>query len=176
MLRISGRGARSVVDAIVLVGALINGGVGALSLFAPSLFLAAVGLAGQTVTPASAVFGDYAGARELALGVGLLGFRVSGRYGGLCGVLVVAGVANAIDAGGSVVAQRWEQLPGAVLFTVAYLIAAIFLEKRFDLRSLGAAASVSSRSTSLSVAMRRQMRAILRSMAPRWLRRSARAD
>jgi hypothetical protein len=114
---------------LVVVGALINGAVGALSLFAPAAFLNVVGQGAQDVTPATAVLAHYAGGRELALAAALVVFLGARAWPLLVGALIVAALANAIDAAGATAAQRWVQLPGAVLFAVVYACAAIWLSR-----------------------------------------------
>src|SRR5215469_13549584 len=93
------------VGAIVILGALFNAAVGALSLLNPSGFLAMVGGGDQDLTPGVTVFAGYAGARELAIAVALL-VLVALRAGpALVGVLVIAGLANAIDVIGAILAE-----------------------------------------------------------------------
>ena len=70
---VGGRLAGVVAGAIVIAGALLNTAVGVLSLVAPSVVLAAVGQGGQELSPATLVFAGYAGARELGIGLLLLG-------------------------------------------------------------------------------------------------------
>ncbi len=119
----------TVVGAIVILGALFNGAVGALSLLSPASFLATVGHAAQEVTPGVLLFAAYASARELAIAAALLGLLVVRAAHPLIGVLLVAALANAIDAAGAVAAQRWAQLLGAVVFGVAYACAAMWFSR-----------------------------------------------
>ncbi len=66
------RRARVLLGAVVIVGALFNAAVGLFSLLTPAAFLAAVGQTTPVVTPSTSVFAEYAGARELAIAVGLI--------------------------------------------------------------------------------------------------------
>jgi hypothetical protein len=103
--------------------------VGALSLLSPAGFLALVGEGRQDLSPGIVVFASYAGARELAIAVALLVLLAARAVPALVGVLVVAAVVNALDVGGAVLADRWVQVPGAVIFTIAYASAAIWLSR-----------------------------------------------
>jgi hypothetical protein len=111
---------RVVVAAIVLVGVLFNAAVGLLSLIVPSAFLGLVGETTFPVTPSAAVFAEYAGARELAIAVALAACAALRITPALAAVLGVAAIANVIDAIAAVASGRWVQLPGAVVFAVAY--------------------------------------------------------
>lgn len=119
--------ARRAAGVIVLAGALVNATVGVLSLLAPSQFLAFVGQSSQELTPAASVFAAYAGARELGVAIALLVLLAMRRVPLLAGALTVAALANLVDAALAVAAQRWVQLPGALAFTLAYAIAAVWL-------------------------------------------------
>jgi hypothetical protein len=116
----------TLVGAVVILGAVFNGAVGALSLLSPTTFLAVIGQSTPELTPGVLAFAGYAGARELAIAVGLVVLLAVRATPALAGVLVVAALANAIDAAGAVTAQRWVQLPGAVVFALAYASAAIW--------------------------------------------------
>ena len=117
------------VGAIVMLGALFNGVVGALSLLNPRGFLALVGEGNQALSPGAFVFAGYAGSRELAIAAALLVLLAARATPALVGVLMVAALANAIDVVGAVLAGRLLQLPGALIFTIAYAAAAIWFSR-----------------------------------------------
>lgn len=125
-----GRLARAFVVAVVIVGALFNGVVGALSLLAPGAFLAAVGQAEEVVAPSALVFAEYAGAREVAIAAALIVCAAWRLWPALAGVLIVAAAANAVDAVGALAAGRWVQLPGAVAFAAVYALAATWCARQ----------------------------------------------
>ena len=52
---------------------------------------------------------------------------------GLAAVMPFAALANGFDAGHALLAQRWFQLPGALLFAIVYLAAALWLFKHYPL-------------------------------------------
>ena len=118
------------VAAVVILGVLFNAAVGLLSLLAPTGFLAAVGQASPSMTPATSVFAEYAGARELAIAVALIVCAASRIAPALAGVLVVAATANTLDAVEALASGRWLQLPGALLFAMAFTGAAIWFARR----------------------------------------------
>jgi hypothetical protein len=117
------------VGAIVILGALFNAAVGALSLLSPTGFLGLVGERSQDLTPGVIVFAAYAGARELAIAAALLVLLALRARPALVGVLFFAALANAFDAAGALLAGRWVQLPGAVIFSVAYASAAMWFSR-----------------------------------------------
>jgi hypothetical protein len=121
------------VGTIVILGALFNAAVGALSLFSPTGFLALVGERSQDLTPGVMVFAGYAAARELAIAAALLVLLAVRATPALVGVLVFAALANVFDTAGALLAGRWVQLPGAVIFSVAYASAAIWFSRNHRL-------------------------------------------
>jgi len=118
---------RWLVGAVVVLGALVTGLTGVLSLVAPATFLALVGHRGEPLSAGARVFADYAGARELAIAVALVVLLVLRSRRVLPGLMVVTAGANAVDAGGAVAAGRWVQLPGAVVFALIFLATAAWL-------------------------------------------------
>ena len=82
------------------------------------------------MTPSTLVFAEYAGARELAIAVALIGCVALRIAPALAGVLVVAATANALDAVEALATARWVQLPGAVVFAAAYACAAVWYTRQ----------------------------------------------
>src|SRR5689334_2353029 len=60
------------IAAVVILGALLTGLTGILSLVAPATFLTLTGHPGEPLTTGVMVFADYAGAREIAIAAALL--------------------------------------------------------------------------------------------------------
>jgi hypothetical protein len=120
----------------VVVGAALSGAAGLLSWLAPSVFLSAVGQVSVDVTPAASVFAAYAGAREVAIALTLIALLVLRAWPAFVGALIVAALANFADALGALAAQRWTQLPGALVFALIYIGAAIVV------REIGSAISL----------------------------------
>jgi len=118
---------RWLVGAVVVLGALVTGLTGVLSLVAPTTFLALIGHRGEPLTAGVRVFADYAGARELAIAVALVVLLVLRSRRVLLGLMVVTAGANAVDAVGAFAAGRWVQLPGAVVFALIFLATAAWL-------------------------------------------------
>ena len=106
---------------------------GVLSLVAPAAFLSIVGVRTAQVDASTQAFAAYTGARELGLALSLLVLLVLRAPRGLAAVMLVAALANVFDAGHALLAQHWVQLPGALLFAIVYLAAALWLFKRYTL-------------------------------------------
>jgi hypothetical protein len=121
---------RRLVGAVVVLGALVNVTAGALSLFAPTAFLALVGHRGEPLTAGAQLLAAYAGARELAVGVALVILLVLRSTRVLAGLLAVTALANALDGVGALASQRWAQAPGAFVFALAFLAAALWLSRQ----------------------------------------------
>jgi hypothetical protein len=75
---------------VAIVGGLLNATVCVLSLCVPTSLRAAVGQGGVALTPSSFVFAEYAGARELGIGVALAFCAALRMPPALAGALVVA--------------------------------------------------------------------------------------
>jgi hypothetical protein len=118
-----------IIGVAVVVGAALSGATGLLSLLAPSVFLSAVGQVGLEVTPAASVFAAYAGAREVAIALTLIALLVLRAWPAFVGALIVAALANVADALDALADQRWTQLPGAVVFALVYIGAAMWFAK-----------------------------------------------
>ena len=115
---------------IVVAGALVLGTVGLLSLFAPGAMLALVGYAGEQPSPGTRVFADYTGTRDVAIAVVLLVLLATRSSRALPAVLLLTALANGLDAAAALASQRWPQLPGALGFAIAFLVAAVLLSER----------------------------------------------
>lgn len=123
--------------AIVL--AIVTSAVfGVLSLVAPTTFLSIVGVPSARVglSASAQVFAAYTGARELALALTLLVLLILRAPRGLAAVMLLAALANGFDAGHALLTQSWFQLPGALLFAIVYVAAALWLFKRSTLDNL----------------------------------------
>lgn len=114
---------------IVVAGALVLGTVGLLSLLAPGAMLALVGHSGEQPSQGTRVFADYTGTRDLAIAIVLLVLLAMRSSRALPAVLLLAALANGLDAVTAVASQRWPQLPGAVVFAIAFLVAAVLLSR-----------------------------------------------
>jgi hypothetical protein len=115
------------VDIVVVLGALLTGAAGLASIFAPQVFLAAVGVSGEPITAGTEIFARYMGARNVALAVMLLILVAVRSRRVLAGLVVTTALANALDCALDLVAQRWPAAPGPFLFAVLYLAAAAWL-------------------------------------------------
>jgi hypothetical protein len=100
---------------------------GLLSLLAPASFLGLVGERGAQVSTDTQIFAAYAGARALAIAVALLVLLFMRAPRGLAGAMLLAALANGFDLGHALLTQRWVQAPGALIFAVIYLAAALWL-------------------------------------------------
>jgi len=118
---------RWLIGAVVVLGALVTGLTGVLSLVAPATFLALTGHRGEPVTAGVRVFAAYAGARELAIAVALVVLLALRSRRVLPGLMMVTAGANAVDVVGAVAAGRWVQLPGAVVVALVFLATAVWL-------------------------------------------------
>src|SRR5215469_13816891 len=94
------------VDIVVVLGALLMGAAGLASIFAPQVFLTAVGVSGVPINAGTEIFASYTGARTWRRGPSL---------------------ANALDCTLDLVAQRWPAAPGPFLVAVLYLAVAVWL-------------------------------------------------
>lgn len=122
--------ARWLVAAVIILGALITGLVGLLSLVAPTAFLAAIGHSGAHLTAGTQIFAAYTGARELAIAVALVVLLALHSTRVLPGLMVVTAGANLLDVVDALAAGRWVQVPGALVFALAFLAAAAWLVKQ----------------------------------------------
>lgn len=114
----------------VILAVATSATFGVLSLFAPSAFLAIVGVQSAQPNASAQVFAAYTGARELAIALTLLVLLVMRTSRGLAAVMLLAALANAFDFGHAVISQRWFQAPGALVFAIIYLAAAVWLFNR----------------------------------------------
>jgi hypothetical protein len=121
----------------VILAVVTSAAFGVLSLFAPSAFLAIVGVQGAQLNASAQVFAAYTGARELAIAVTLLVLLVTRASRGLAAVLLLAALANGFDFVHAVITQRWFQAPGALVFAIIYLAAAVWLFNRPARREIG---------------------------------------
>ena len=126
------RKGRRLADVIAVLGALVTGAVGAISLFSPKTLLQAVGEGAQTVSSGTQIFANYTGTRNLAAAILLFTLVVVRSTGVLAGLLITVALANFLDALTDLVAQRWPAVPGPVVFTIAFLAAALLLLRRAD--------------------------------------------
>lgn len=115
------------VDIVVVLGAVLMAAAGLASIFAPQVFLAAVGVTGVSVNAGTEVFARYTGTRDVALAVTLLILVAVRSRRVLAGLVVATALANALDCALDLVAQRWPAAPGPFLVAVLYLAAAAWL-------------------------------------------------
>jgi hypothetical protein len=117
-----------------IVLAIVTSAVfGVLSLVAPAAFLSIVGVRTVQVDASAQVFAAYTGARELAIALTFLVLVVLRAPRGLAAVMLLAALANGFDASHALLSQRWGQLPGALVFAIVYLAAAVWLFNRYAL-------------------------------------------
>jgi hypothetical protein len=123
---------RGTADVIAVLGALATGAVGGISLFAPATLLKAVGEGNQAVNAGTQIFANYTGTRNLAAALVLLALVVmrSGRV--LAGLLITVALTNFLDAITDLAAQRWPAIPGPIIFSIAFMAAALLLLERAD--------------------------------------------
>jgi hypothetical protein len=114
----------------VVLAIITSAAFGVLSLVAPTAFLSMVGVRTAHMDVSAQVFAAYTGARELAIAGTLLVLLVMRATRGLAAVMLLAALANGFDVGHALLSQRWAQLPGALLFAILYLAAAIWLFNR----------------------------------------------
>lgn len=126
------REGRRVADAITVLAALATGSVGVISIFAPKTLLQAVGEGTQTVNSGTQIFANYTGTRNLAAAILLFVLVVVRSTRVLAGLLITVALANFLDAITDLVAHRWPAVPGPVVFTIAFLAAALLLLRRAD--------------------------------------------
>ncbi len=115
------------VDIVVVLGALLMGAAGLTSIFAPQVFLIAVGVSGEPINAGTEIFARYTGARDVALAVMLLILLAVRSRRVLAGLVVATALANALDCALDLVAQRWPAALGPFLFAILYLAAAVWL-------------------------------------------------
>src|SRR5215472_1111751 len=130
-----GRWARSstvswLVRVFVVLGAVVNGVVGALSLAAPGTFLGAVGHPGEPLSAGVQVFAAYTGTRDLAVALLLLVLLAARSTRLLAGVVLLVALTNTLDGLDALASQSWAQLPGAVAFAVVFAAVAFWLLRR----------------------------------------------
>jgi len=100
------------VDIVVVLGALLMAAAGLVSIFAPQVFLAAVGVSGVSVNAGTEVFARYTGTRDVALAVTILILVAVRSRRVLAGLVVATALANALDCALDLFAQRWPAAPG----------------------------------------------------------------
>ena len=103
---------------------------GVLSFLSPSAFLSIVGVRTGQLTEGAQIFAAYTGARELAIACTLLVLVLTKASRGLAAVLLLTAVANGFDAVHALLSQRWVQAPGALVFAIISLAAALWLFSR----------------------------------------------
>ncbi len=123
---------RKLADVIALVGALITGSSGLISLLAPGTLLRAVGEGSQSVNAGTQIFANYTGTRNLAAALVLLALVVMRSRRVLAGLLITVALANVLDAITDLVALRWPAVPGPIILSIAFLSAAVLLLRRAD--------------------------------------------
>ena len=126
------RKGRMLADAIAVVGALVTGSVGVISLLAPGTLLKAVGEGSQSVNAGTRIFANYTGTRNLAAALALLALVVMRSRRVLAGLLITVALANFLDAITDLVAQRWPAVPGPIIVSISFLAAALLLLRRVD--------------------------------------------
>lgn len=126
------REGRMLADAIAVVGALVTGSVGVISLLAPGTLLKAVGEGSQSVNAGTQIFANYTGTRNLAAALVLLALVVMRSRRVLAGLLITVALANFLDAITDLVSQRWPGVPGPIIVSIAFLAAALLLLRRVD--------------------------------------------
>ncbi|HET8908540.1 MAG TPA: DUF4267 domain-containing protein [Ktedonobacterales bacterium] len=102
---------------------------GVLSFVSPSAFLSIVGVHTGQLDAGAQIFAAYTGARELAIAFTLL-VLLTRASRGLAAVMLLTAVANGFDAVHALLAQRWVQAPGALVFAFISLAAALWLFSR----------------------------------------------
>ena len=117
----------------------MTGAGGLISLFALKAVLQAVGEGAQTLNAGTQIFANYTGTRNLAAAVVLLALVDMRSRRVLAGLLITVALANFLDAITDLVGQRWPAVPGPVIFTIAYLAAALLLLRRADSPMSGSA-------------------------------------
>src|SRR5262249_37763086 len=118
------------VRGVVVLGAVVNGVVGALSLVAPGTFLGAVGHPDEPLSAGVQVFAAYTGTRDLAVALLLLVLLAARSTPRLAGVVLLVALTNPLDGLDALASQRWAQLPGALTFAVVFVTVAIWLLRR----------------------------------------------
>jgi Domain of unknown function (DUF4267) len=121
----------------VVLAVVTSAAFGVLCLFAPATFLGIVGERTVQVNAGAQVLAAYTGARELAIAITLLVLLVTRASRGLAAVMLLTALANVFDFGHAVIAQRWVQAPGALVFAIIYLAAAVWLFNRPARREIG---------------------------------------
>jgi hypothetical protein len=91
-----------------------------------------VGEGEQAVNAGTQIFANYTGTRNLAAALVLLALVVMRSRHVLAGVLVTVALANFLDAITDLVAQRWPAVPGPIIFSIAFMAAALLLLRRTD--------------------------------------------
>lgn len=114
---------------VVTVGALLSLSIGLLGLLAPTNLFAVLGHGGEPITDLTRQLAAYVGARELVIGVALVALLLR-RSPALPIVMILFAASNALDSIDALAFHRWAQLPGAVLFAIAFFAAALWLTRR----------------------------------------------
>jgi energy-coupling factor transporter transmembrane protein EcfT len=120
------------VRIVVLLGAVVNGIVGALSLVAPQAFLASVGHPNEPLTAGAQTYAAYTGTRDLAVALVLVILLAARSTRLLAGVVLLVALTNALDLLDALASQRWPQVPGAFVFALAFGLITVWLLRQSD--------------------------------------------
>ena len=123
---------RTLADLIAVLGALLTGAVGVISLFAPKALLQAVGEGDQPVNAGTQIFANYTGTRNLAAAAVLLILVAIRSRRALGGLMIMVALANLLDGVTDLASQRWPAVPGPIIVAIAYLAAALWLLRHAD--------------------------------------------
>lgn len=121
----------------VVLAVVTSAAFGVLCLLSPAAFLGIVGVRTVQLNASAQVFAAYTGARELAIACTLLVLLVSRASRGLASVMLLTALANMFDFAHAMLSQRWVQAPGALVFAIIYLAAAIWLFNRSARHEIG---------------------------------------
>lgn len=121
----------------VILAVVTSAAFGALSFVALPRFLALVGAQNASVDPGTQIMAAYTGARELAIAATLVVLLLMRTRRGLAPVMLLAGLANLFDGAHALLTQRWDQAPGAIVFALIYLAAALWIYRRTMRRDIG---------------------------------------
>ena len=125
----SARAGWGLAYAAVALAVVTSAAFGVLSFAALPTFLSLVG-GGAAVSEGARVMASYTGARELAIAVTLIVLLLMRARRALAPVMLLAGLANLFDGVHALLTQNWFQAPGAVVFALIYLAAALWMYRR----------------------------------------------
>jgi hypothetical protein len=114
----------------IILAVVTDAVFGVLSLFAPASFLSIVGVHSEQLSASAHVYAAYTGTRELAIAVTLIVLLAMRATRGLAAVMLLTALANALDVVNALAAQRWVQVPGALVFALIYFATAVWLFRR----------------------------------------------